>query len=235
MSKFELLQNINDIDDDLVFEAEQWQRPKIKKLKIGIIAAAAAALCAITTVTAVAFTKSPQEYVVNGEPIEVDYTVYKDDAGREIRTYAYKLPEFALLKEKPGCTPVGKVRVAPEDGYYWIGWRIIDEAGNEFTNGVNNMEVKCNVIDKYHPETLHDIGFSCANFNSKEYSMAEFYHYLDDDRIPDSVTVYVYRYDDEEEYKRILENEGREYTPEDAEKFRENVERHEAGMRSITA
>ena len=165
----------------------------------------------------------------------MDYTVYTDDIGREIRTFAYKLPDFALLKEKPGRTPVGKVRIAPEEGYYHIGWRIIDEAGNEFLGGVNNMEVNCYIIDKYHPNTLSEVGFSCANFNSKEYSTAEFYHYFDDDPIPDGVNVYVYRYDDEEEYKRILENEGYEYTPEEAEKFRELVEDHKAGHHTVYA
>lgn len=49
MSGFELLTNINDIDDDLVFEAEYWERPKAHKLRIGVIAAAAvAAVVALT-------------------------------------------------------------------------------------------------------------------------------------------------------------------------------------------
>lgn len=43
MSDKNLLKSINDIDDDLVFEAEQWKPRKARKLKIAVFAAAAAA------------------------------------------------------------------------------------------------------------------------------------------------------------------------------------------------
>lgn len=196
-------------------------------MKIGIIAAAAAVLCAITAATAVAITKAPKDIIVDDEPAEVEYTVYKDEHGREIRTYSYNLPDYALRAEKPGCTPVGKVRVVHEDGYLWTGWRIVDEKGNEFPDGINNKEILCEVIDKYNPHTYHEMGFGCTNFRGDEYNMMMFHKDdLDEDNLPDKFVVYVYRYDDEEEYKRILEKDGKEYTSDEAERFRENLERH---------
>lgn len=56
MSDFELLKNINDIDDDLVCEAENWKPRKARRLKIAVIAAAAAlggALLAVSGTAAI--------------------------------------------------------------------------------------------------------------------------------------------------------------------------------------
>lgn len=45
MTGLALLENINCIDDDLIFEAENWIRPKVSNLKIIIGATVAACLC----------------------------------------------------------------------------------------------------------------------------------------------------------------------------------------------
>lgn len=54
MSELELLKNINEIDDDLISEAEQWKRPKARKIKIAVVAAAAAVTGALLAVTGAA-------------------------------------------------------------------------------------------------------------------------------------------------------------------------------------
>lgn len=54
MSDLELLKNINDVDDDLIFEAETWKPRKARKLKIAVISAVAAVIGALLAVTRVA-------------------------------------------------------------------------------------------------------------------------------------------------------------------------------------
>lgn len=223
MSELELLKNINDIDDDLIFEAERWKRPKVHKLKIAVIAAAAAVLCAATAVTATANIKPPKEVIVDGEPLDVDYTVYTDENGREIRTYAYTMPDYAVGEEIEGCTPVGQVRVVKNDEDLWGDWKIVDEAGNVFHLGINNKEVQCDIIDPKNPRATYDIGFACPNFLWKEYTISYIYEDLDDDRRTDKISVYVYRYDDKETARKIFEKQGREF---DEKRFDESVERH---------
>lgn len=208
MSDFELLNNINDIDDDLICEAEQWKPRKAKKLKIAFIAAAAAALCAVTAVTAVASLKPPVDITVNDEPVEVEYTVYTDDKGREVRTYAYTLPDYVLKEEKEGYTAVGQVRVVARDDNRWGGWDIVDEEGNVFHWGINNKIVECE-IDVGH---LNEIGFGCMNVRDG-YNMIWFNNDNDKDKWYDKKELYIIPEGDEETHKRLCEEHGVPYYP----------------------
>lgn len=204
MNENKLLKSINDIDDDLIFEAESWKPPKAIKLKIAVIAAAAAVLGAATAVTAVASLKTPVDVTVNDEPVEVEYTVYTDDKGREIRTCAYKLPDYALGEEREGCTAVGQVRVVQRDDDLWAGWDIVDEAGNVFHKGINNKMVEFQIVGK----NLNTFLFPCMNLLD-EYDFILRNSDKDNDLIYDKKDLYVFRADDEEARKRISEARGK--------------------------
>lgn len=222
---------MNDIDDAIISEAAPAEKKRARYFKPMMIAAAAAVLCGATAVTAVAsIIKPPQQIILWDEPLDVDYTVYTDEKGREIRTYAFTLPDYALVEEKEGCTAVGAVKlVAKEDCDIFDDYVLVDEAGNVFNTGINNKEVRCDIIDPAHPETHYDYGFVCVNFNYKEYSWSMFYEYDDNNSTkvaPDRVFMYIYRYDDKETVRKLYERYGRRFNEEDEEKFDQSVERH---------
>ena len=151
------------IDNDIVSGALEKERKHPKYFEPMMIAAAAAVLCAATAVTAIATIKPPAEVTMNQQPVDVEYDVYIDENGREIRTYTCSIPEYALLEEVPGCTAVGKVKAICRGDRDWV---LIDEEGTVFTEGVNNLEVFSEAVD----EKRHMlIGFRCANFNEEDY------------------------------------------------------------------
>lgn len=162
-----LLEAMNDIDDAIVSEAAPAQRRRPRCFKPMLIAAAAV-LCGATAVTAAASIKPAKTYTFNNETDnKSDYYAYTDDYGREIRMYVTPIPEYALLEEAEGCTPVGRVKlvikgedVNPKNSTF------IDEEGNTFPNGVNNLDVHYEIIEE-HGHTFG--GLRCANFNEAEY------------------------------------------------------------------
>lgn len=225
-----LLEAMNDIDDAIISESAPVEKKRARYFKPMMIAAAAAVLCGATAVTAVASIKPPQEIVLWDEPLDVDYTVYTDEKGREIRTYAFNLPDYALGEEIEGCTPVGKVRYVQggeDDGAFMGSWFIVDEEGTRFTGGINNKEVRADIIDPASPRTHYDRGVSCANFLHREYDMIEFYECdsYEENVVPDRIYVYVYRYDDKETVRKLYEKHNRA-SHFDEESFDRMVERH---------
>lgn len=162
-----LLEAMNDIDDAIISEAAPAEKKRPKYFKPLIIAAAAAVLCGATAVTAAANIKMNDEVTLDGEkPAEILYDVYTDEDGWEIRTYAFPLPEYCLLDEVEGCTAVGKLRA------YRVGeheWELVDEEGNTFPNGVNNMAVKVTCSKKGPGGGHGSVSFRTANFNEVEY------------------------------------------------------------------
>lgn len=226
-----LLEAMNDIDDAIISESAPAEKKRAKYFKPMIIAAAAAVLCAATAVTATASLKPPQQIIISDEPLsDVDYTVYTDEKGREIRTYAITLPDYALVEEKEGYTAVGAVKLVAKEGCdIFDEYVLVDEAGNVFNTGINNKEVRCDIIDPAHPETHYDYGVDCVNFNYKEYSWSMFYEYDDDNSaevVPDRVFMYIYRYDDKETVRKLYERYGRRFNEEDEKEFDRSVERH---------
>lgn len=219
-----LLEALNDIDDAIISDAAPEKRRRPRYFKPMIIAAAAAVLCGATAITAVASRKPPQEIILWDEPLDVDYTVYTDEKGREIRTYAFNLPDYALGEEKEGCTPVGQVRVVDRVDDLWGGWEIVDEEGNVFHRGINNKKIRCDIIDPANPHTHYQVGFMCANFLGDYYDMTMFCEYDSEENVvADRVYVYVYPYDDKETAEKIYEKHGYEF---DEKRFDEGVERH---------
>lgn len=197
-----LLEAMNDIDDSIISEAAPAERRRARYFKPLMIAAAAAVLCGATAVTAAASIKPSKVVIVEDEPVDVDYTVYIDDLGREIRTYAFNIPDYALGEEKEGCTAVGQVKVVPaDDENPWGDWIIVDEEGTVFYSGINNKEIQCDVIDPENPHTHHEIGFVCANFKSKDYDMIMY-------NSQDKICLHVYPFGDKEAAKRIYEKHG---------------------------
>lgn len=81
MSDLELLKNINDIDDDLICEAEQWKPRKARRLKIAVIAAAAAALCAATAGTAVALQNNSEYYEKTVQAVDHPFYLKLEEQG----------------------------------------------------------------------------------------------------------------------------------------------------------
>lgn len=203
-----LLEAMNDIDDAIISESAPAKRKRPMRFKPLIVAAAAVVLCGATAVTAAASLKPSKEVIVEDEPVDVDYTVYIDDLGREIRTYAFNIPDYALGEEKEGCTAVGQVKVVPaDDDNPWGNWSIVDEEGTVFHSGINNKEIQCDVIDPKNPHTHCDIEFVCANFNSKDYDMIMY-------NGQDKIYLYVYPFGDKEAAKRIYEKHGDELNEE---------------------
>lgn len=85
MSDFALLKNINDIDDDLVFEAENWKRPKARRIKIAVIAAAAAVIALL------AFTGFEESYENDGKnKFEIHYE------GKTVRSFYFNLKTWDI-------------------------------------------------------------------------------------------------------------------------------------------
>lgn len=111
MSELELLKNINEIDDDLIFEAEQWKRPKSRKIKIAIVAAAAAVTGALLAVTGAAAihrgnNEKPAEIPV-AENTVAENTVQVGDE------------KFDLDLEAKGIIIPEEYRTTDEDGNPW--------------------------------------------------------------------------------------------------------------------
>lgn len=168
-----LLEVMNDIDDDIVSGAAPVQRKRPRYFKPMLIAAAAVVLCGATAVTAIASIKPHTTVTLdNEEPADMEYDVYVDDQGREIRTYAIQLPDYALREEVDGYTAVGKVRAVYTDEYeddYEFQWVLVDEEGNRFPQGINNKAVECEILDG---ESCLSISFTSANFNYEDYSVS---------------------------------------------------------------
>lgn len=197
-----LLEAMNDIDDAIVTEAAPAKR-RPKYFKPLMIAAAAAVLCGATAVTAAANIKMNDEVTLDGkEPAEIIYDVYTDEDGWEISTYMFPLPEYCLLDEEEGCTPVGKIRA------YRVGehdWEFVDEEGNTFPNGVNNMAVEVTFSKKGPGGGSGVTGCGTANFNDLEY-WTETHHNGTDN----TLRVQVNRHSDEEiqRTREFLEEHG---------------------------
>lgn len=204
------LEIMNEIDDDIVSGAIANQCKRPRYFKPMLIAAAAAVLCGATAVTAIAGTKPAKEYTINEEPVEVECTVYTDDRGREIRTYAYKLPDYAFGKEVEGRTAVGQVRVVARDDNRWGGWEIVDEEGNVFHYGINNKEVEREIAGKVGG--IGGIGFGCTNVRDG-FNMAWFNSDNDKDLRYERKDLYIIRSGDEETHKRLCEAYGVSYSP----------------------
>lgn len=169
-----LLEAMNDIDDAIISEAAPEKRRRPKYLKPMIIAAAAAVLCGATAVTATASIKMREHVTFNGvEPNDLGYDIYTDEHGCEIRTYTFNLPDYCLLEEVEGCTSAGKLRAAhsgsTDEGK--VDWYLIDEKGNIFNEGVNNVKVvaECTGINEYGGKSYGSASFCVSNFNEVEY------------------------------------------------------------------
>lgn len=109
MNDLDFLKNINDIDDDLVFEAENWKPRKARKLKIAFISAAAAVAGALLAVSgAAAIHRSYNENLVEstGE-IVIENTVQVGDQ------------KFYLDLETKGIIIPEEYRTTDEQGNTW--------------------------------------------------------------------------------------------------------------------
>lgn len=176
-----LLEAMNDIDDAIISDSAPADaladKKRAKYFKPMIIAAAAAVLCGATAVTAAANIKMRDNVMFNGEePNDVGYDIYTDEYGWEIRTYTFKLPDYTLLEEVEGCTPVGKLRAAHtksvDEGK--VDWYLIDEKGNIFNEGVNNVRVQVTYegINKYGGKGSGNVGFMVSNFDYDHYGFS---------------------------------------------------------------
>ena len=159
---------MSEIDNEIVSGALEKERKHPRGFKPMMIAAAAAALCAATAVTAAATIKLPAKVTMNNEPVSVGYDEYFDDMGREIRTYVYQVPDYALLKDVPGCTAVGDVKAVCLGENFEDDWVLVDEEGTVFADGINDLKVLCEVLDG---DWVGFMDFRCANFNRDEYDI----------------------------------------------------------------
>lgn len=66
MTGSDFLENINNIDDDLISEAENWVRPKARKMRILVEAANAAACLCLVIGLALGYTKEKNLSIDNG-------------------------------------------------------------------------------------------------------------------------------------------------------------------------
>lgn len=80
-----VLEIMSDIDDDFVFEAENWKRPKARRIKIAVIAAAAAVIALL------AFTGFEESYNGDGKnKLEIHYE------GKTVRSFYYNLKTWDI-------------------------------------------------------------------------------------------------------------------------------------------
>ncbi len=176
-----LLEAMNDIDDAIISDSAPADaladKKRAKYFKPLIIAAAAAVLCGATAVTAAANIKMREEVKFNGEePNDIGYDIYTDYDGCEIRTYTFNLPEYYLLDEVEGLTPVGKLKAChyeePEENGM-KDWYLVDEEGNIFDSGINNVfvEAETTEITEYGTHGYGSIHFSVANFDYDHYGI----------------------------------------------------------------
>lgn len=127
MSDKNLLKSINDIDDDLIFEAENWKRPKVHKLRLAVIAAAAAVLCAATAVTAVAIQNNSEYYEKTVQA--VDHPFYLELEEKTDTTTVEYLVEcgdykFYLDVKSRGMIIPEEYRTVDEHGRPWHNERM---------------------------------------------------------------------------------------------------------------
>ena len=169
-----LLEAMSEIDDNIITNKTATTVKKSKKRAI-IIAAAAAAVMAVGSITAGAIMNAPIKTMLNNEPYEPIYDVYTDEYGHTIETFVYDVPEYALKEEREGWTAVGRIRAVydpdlpfAKPGY--SGYKLVDEAGNEFRFGVNNKYVDVRIDNN----NSLSIGFDCGNLNFSEYVVVQF-------------------------------------------------------------
>lgn len=174
-----LFEAMSNIDDNIASGAIKEERRRPKTIKMILIASAAAAICAITTVTAVASLKAPLNITVDGAPIEPTYSTFADEHGHEWELYVFDMPDYALGEEIEGKTALGEIKAVPNPEYpgRFAEWMIVDEAGNKFYWGINNKLVLLKSKDG-----IDGVGFSCLNFRDDKYAYFE-YHEGSDIRI----------------------------------------------------
>lgn len=172
-----LFEVMSSIDDNIVSGAIKAERKRPKGIKAILIAAAAAVLCAATTITAVASLKAPKNISIDGAPIEPTYSTTNDRDGNEWDVYVFNMPDYALGEEKEGKTAVGEIKVVPNPEYpaKWREWMIVDEAGNVFHGGINNK-----LVFLYSKDGVSEVGFACPNYRSDIYS---YFQYNEDSKV----------------------------------------------------
>lgn len=126
MSDLDLLKNINDIDDDLVCEAENWKPRKARRLKIAVIAAAAAlggALLAVSGTAAI--NRSSEDSYVQA----VDHPFYLElEEKTDTATVEYLVEcgdyKFYLDVKSRGMTIPEEYRTVDKRGRPWYNERM---------------------------------------------------------------------------------------------------------------
>lgn len=126
MSDFELLKNINDIDDDLVCEAENWKPRKARRLKIAVIAAAAALGGALLAVSGTAAINRSSE---DGYTQAVEHPFYLElEEKTDTATVEYLVEcgdyKFYLDVKSRGMTIPEEYRTVDKRGRPWYNERM---------------------------------------------------------------------------------------------------------------
>lgn len=165
-----LLEAMSEIDDNnIVINTATAKKSKKRAI---IIAAAAAAVMAVGSITAGAIMNAPIKTMLNNEPYEPTYDVYTDEYGHTIETFVYDIPEYALVEEREGQTAVGRVRAVydPElKQVNVIGYKLVDEEGNEFLFGINNKYVDLRVDGEFTSRA-----FGARNMANGDYMIVRF-------------------------------------------------------------
>lgn len=186
-----LFEAMSEVDDNIVSNSikEECKRPK--GLKAILISAAAAVLCAATTITAVASLKAPKNIIVDGVMVEPVYSTISG-YGKEWDVYVIDMPDYALGEEKEGKTAVGGIKVVinPEFPGKESEFMMVDEAGNKLYSGVNNKLVL--LLSK---DGVANFSFACANYRYDTYCYFEWYDEsnIGIDNVP---------YEEEDNYRR---------------------------------
>lgn len=109
MTGSEFLDNIGDIDDDLVSEADSWVRPKPRRSKL-LVAAAAAAACLCLTV-GLSFGLSAKKQPTENEGVDIGCGLMLDGADEIYPTVMVdgRLYEWKFGKAIVDSLPVGSV------------------------------------------------------------------------------------------------------------------------------
>lgn len=168
-----LFEAISNIDDNIAANAIKENRRHKKKIKVILIAAAVSAMCAITTVTAVARLKSNLNVTIDSISVEPYYNI-TSAFGKEWDIYVIDLPDYVLGEEEKGKTAVGKIDVVPNPEYpgKFGKWMIVDETGNKFYTGINNKLI---LVRPQDGDTSGFDEFCCTNFLSDDYGYFETY------------------------------------------------------------
>lgn len=163
-----LIEAIGGIDDNIISDAMSKTTKRPRAVRTVLLTAAAAAVCTVASVTAVARLKSDRDITVNGVLTDPDYSEVTYN-GTTYGVYVFDLPKEALGEEKEGGTAVGEVKVVRNnDGKFGNGWKIVDEAGNSFYIGINNKLVRMKSKDGVYGK-----GFDVLNF-SDDYCYFEY-------------------------------------------------------------